>query len=118
MSEIYTTGRWTPAEGKVDAFVDAWAEFARWASGMPGAGTLRMTRDVRNPSMFLSLGAWESVDAVRAWKQSAEFKERLARVLQHVDEFEPSELAVIATATAGGAARTSAPAAEPVHAAR
>lgn len=103
MAEIYTTGRWKPNAGKDDAFVEAWKTFATWASSMPGAGTLRLTRDVRDTEVFLSFGAWESIDAVRAWKGAPEFRERLARVLEFVDEFAPTELAVLATVEAGEA---------------
>ena len=70
---------------------------------MPGAGTLRLTRDVRDAEVFLSFGAWESIDAVRAWKSAPAFRERLARVLQHVAESEPTELALVAIAEAGAA---------------
>jgi heme-degrading monooxygenase HmoA len=101
MDGIYTTGRWKPNAGKEDAFVEAWARFAAWASGIPGAGELRLARDERERELFVSFGVWESIDAVRAWKSTPDFRERLARVLQHVDEFEPSELTVIATAHAG-----------------
>lgn len=65
---------------------------------MAGAGTLRLTRDVRETERFVSFGRWESIDAVRAWKTASEFRERMARVLQHVDDFEATELAVAATA--------------------
>ncbi len=107
MGEIYTTGRWKPTLGKDDAFVEAWAEFAAWASSMPGAGALRLTRDVRDSTVFVSFGPWKSIESVRVWKSGPEFRERLARVLQHVDEFEPTELAVVATAEAGSASRGS-----------
>jgi heme-degrading monooxygenase HmoA len=103
VTEIYTTGKWKPNAGKEEAFVEAWADFAAWASTMSGAGTLRLTRDVRDAEVFLSFGAWESIDAVRTWKEAPEFRERLAHVLQHVDEFEPTELALVATADAGAA---------------
>lgn len=103
MEKIYTTGRWKANAGKEAAFVDAWVRFAAWASGMPGAGELRLTRDEREREVFVSFGAWESVDAVHAWKSAPEFRERLAHVLQHVDEFEPSELTVVASAHAGSA---------------
>ena len=116
MGEIYTAGRWRPAAGKEDAFVEAWTEFAAWASRMPGAGTLLLARDVRTDGVFLSFGAWESIDGVRAWKENAEFRDRIRRVVQHVDEFEPSELAVVATVDSGAVSR-SAPVAAPVHAA-
>ena len=101
MSEIYTTGSWKPKAGSEEAFIEAWSEFAGWASGMPGAGRLQLTRDIRDPGRFLSFGGWGSIDAVRDWKGSSEFRERMARVQQHVDEFEPTELVVVATAEAG-----------------
>jgi len=103
MGGIYTTGRWKPNPGKTEAFVEAWAAFAAWASGMPGAGGLRLARDVDDADVFLSFGAWRDNDAVRAWKSAPEFRERLARVLQHVEEFESRELTVVATARAGAA---------------
>jgi heme-degrading monooxygenase HmoA len=101
MGEIYTTGSWKPSPGREDAFVEAWAQFAGWASSMPGAGTLRLMRDLHQPGRFVSVGDWESIEEVRNWKSSLEFRERMARVLQHVEEFEPTELAVVATAEAG-----------------
>ena len=110
MSAIYTAGRWRPDPGKEETFVEAWTAFAAWASGMRGAGTLRLARDVRSPDVFVSFGEWQDVQAVRAWKGGPEFKERLARVLQYVEEFEPTELELVATAEAG------APAPDPVPA--
>lgn len=49
MSTAYTTGRWTPSPGSEDAFVSAWMAFAGWVSGMPGAGRLRLVRDLHEP---------------------------------------------------------------------
>jgi heme-degrading monooxygenase HmoA len=101
MAELITTGVWTVNATKEQAFVEAWAEFAAWASSMPGAGTLRLGRDSGDPRRFVSMAPWASTDAVRAWKSSPEFKERMAQVLQHVDEFHPAELDVVATAESG-----------------
>jgi heme-degrading monooxygenase HmoA len=101
VGDIYTSGTWKPNAGSEEAFIDAWAEFAAWGSAIPGAGTLRLTRDVENPDRFLSFGDWESTDAARAWKNSAEFSERIARVLQHCAEFQSANYAVVASATAG-----------------
>jgi len=103
MSEIYTTGTWTPYPGKEEDFVRAWAEFASWASSMPGAGLLSLTRDIRDTARFISFGGWESFEQVRDWKGSPEFRERMAHVLQHVADFQPSELKLVATADAGAA---------------
>jgi heme-degrading monooxygenase HmoA len=117
MSQLYTQGVWKPAAGKEDVFVAAWTSFAGWASGMPGAGALRLARDVRNAERFVSFGTWDSPDAVRAWKSHPEFRERIARVLQYVDEFEPTELSVVATADAGSGTVEPVPLRiEPIHA--
>ena len=116
MSELYTQGDWTPTPGKEEAFVEAWVEFAGWASTRPGAGTLRLVRDVRNWERFVSFGRWDSADDVRAWKSDPEFRERIARVLQHVDEFEPTELVLVATAEGGSGTIEPAARIEPVHA--
>ena len=95
MTEVYTTGRWKPNPGSEGAFVEAWSSFASWASGMAGAGTLRLVRDLHAPERFVSFGGWEGIDQVRAWKSSPEFRERMAQVLQHVDTFEPTELELV-----------------------
>ena len=98
MSTVYTSGTWQPSPGSEDAFVAAWQQFATWASSRPGAGKLRLVRDLHQPERFMSFGDWESIEQVREWKSSPEFRERMARVLQHVDEFQPAELTLIASA--------------------
>jgi heme-degrading monooxygenase HmoA len=104
MSEVYTTGSWKPNAGEEAAFVEAWQEFASWASQMPGAGALRLARDVGDQTRFVSFGRWESPEAVHVWKGSAEFKERMSRVQRHVEQFAPAELEVVATVRAGSVA--------------
>lgn len=104
MSDVYTTGSWVPNAGEEEAFVAAWSEFASWASTMPGAGTVRLARDLRDPDRFVSFARWESFEAMRGWKDSAEFKPRMGRVQQHVDKFAPTELEVVAVFENGAAA--------------
>jgi len=101
MTTIYTSGTWKPNPGSEKDFVAAWEQFAAWASGMPGAGRLQLVHDLREPDRFVSFGDWESLEQVRAWKGSPDFRERMARVLQHVDEFHPAELTLIASAEHG-----------------
>ena len=103
MGEVYTTGAWKPRAGREDAFVEAWTEFAAWASGMAGAGTLRLARDTRDRERFVSFGRWKSNESVRAWKGDPEFRERLAQVMQYVDEFAPTELELVAAVDAARA---------------
>jgi heme-degrading monooxygenase HmoA len=107
VGDIYTSGTWKPNAGSEDAFIDAWADFAAWGSSLPGAGTLRLTRDLEDPERFLSFGDWESSEAARAWKNSADFSERIARVLQHCAEFQSANYTVVASATAGASTTAS-----------
>jgi thioredoxin-dependent peroxiredoxin len=101
MRTVYTSGTWKPSPGREEAFVEAWQQFASWASLVPGAGRLLLTRDLHEEGRYVSFGDWSREDAVRAWKGSPEFKERMAQVLQHVAEFQPAELALVATAEDG-----------------
>lgn len=98
---VYTTGSWKPYPGQEEPFLEAWGEFMRWASGLPGAGEAVLARDVRDPARFVSFAEWESMEAVRGWKSSPEFKERMGRVQQYVDEFAPTELEVVVGAVSG-----------------
>ena len=101
MSTVYTSGTWIATPGREEAFVEAWKQFAAWAAGMPGAGQLRLTRDLHESGRFVSFGDWVNEDAVRGWKRSPEFMERMAQVLQHVANFQPGELRLVATAEEG-----------------
>jgi len=104
MSEVYSSGEWRPKPGEEDAFVEAWSEFARWASGMPGAGDVRLVRDLSEPDRFVSFAPWESMEAMRAWKGSPEFPERMGRIQAHVAEFTPTELELVRSLKAGSEA--------------
>ena len=96
MAETYSSGAWTAKEGEDEAFVEAWTEFARWLSTMPGAGTPRLTRNLREPHRYLSFAPWESADALEAWRSNPEFSQRIAAVREHVSDFTPSEYELVA----------------------
>lgn len=51
MAEVYSSGTWRAREGEEKEFEQAWSEFARWMSTMPGAGTARLTRDLSEPGL-------------------------------------------------------------------
>jgi heme-degrading monooxygenase HmoA len=102
MTNAYTTGSWKPFPGHKDEFVQAWIEFSEWASTMPGAGRASLARDLRDSERFVSFLEWDSIDAIREWKTSAEFKPRMARVQAHIDKFAPTELEVVAICADGG----------------
>ena len=90
MTETYTSGVWIVKPGEDDAFVREWAAFATWGSSMPGSRTFRLVRDVNNPAMYMSFAPWESFEAQHAWKELPEFRERIMRVRNHCEDFQPS----------------------------
>lgn len=101
-ASVYTTGSWRPFPDREEVFLDAWQDFAEWAATLPGAGATVLARDLRDPERFVSFMAWESLEAVRAWKTHPEFKARMSLVQQHVDRFAPTETEVVRRA--GGSA--------------
>lgn len=65
-------------------------------SELDGAGTVRLSRDLRDPGRYVSFSARESFEQMRAWKESDEFRPRMSKVQEHVAEFAPTELEVVA----------------------
>jgi heme-degrading monooxygenase HmoA len=98
MGEVYTTGSWKPFAGQEEAFLREWEEFMAWACSLPGAGRAVLARDVRDPERFVSFAFWDSLESVKAWKGSPEFKPRMSKVQEHIDKFAPTELEVVAVA--------------------
>ena len=97
MAAMYTTAEWIAKDGHEQPFVEAWNLFATWAQSQPGAGTLRLTRDLESATRFVSFGSWDSVEAAHQWKSDPEFRSRMAEVQAHVAKFSPSELEVLRT---------------------
>jgi heme-degrading monooxygenase HmoA len=102
MGEIFATGTWTPKNGEEAAFIEAWVEFATWASENEGVGTLRLARDAHDSRRFVSFARWSDGDAFRGWKSSAGAQKRMRRVQTHIEEFKPSELEIVATVRGAG----------------
>ena len=95
MPAVYTTAEWIAKPGQQDAFVEAWNAFASWAQDRPGAGTLRLARDLGGDTRFVSFGSWDDIESVHRWKADPEFRERMSKVQEHVAEFRPAELQVV-----------------------
>jgi heme-degrading monooxygenase HmoA len=80
----------------------------QWASEQPRAGTLRIVRDLEDDHQFLSFAPWDSGNAAHAWKASADFRERMGAVQQHVSDFTPHEYELVAAVAGAYAAASSA----------
>lgn len=113
MSHPYTHGIWAVKPGREDAFIAAWTEFAQWSSReVPGALWAKLLRDRENPSRFITVGPWESLDAIERWRAEPGWQERVRQIRELLDGFEPATLDLVVeldssqpTGFAGQAAR-------------
>jgi heme-degrading monooxygenase HmoA len=95
MPDLFTHGRWLVRGGREDQFVAAWRELAEWtASNVAGAGWAYLLQDGDDDRSFASFGPWESADAIAAWRSTAGFRERVERMQELLDSFEPRVLNV------------------------
>ena len=90
MSVLFTSGQWTVLPGREEEFVAAWAELAEWtAREVPGSGWAQLIQREDDPRRFVSFGPWQSAEAIAAWRASAGFQERVARIGSLLEAFEP-----------------------------
>ena len=94
--EIYTLGIWTIKPGKENDFIKEWTSFAHWMSKhLSGARKGHLLQDEKNPLRFISFGPWENEDEMQKWRDSKEFKEFIAKVIELCDDFQPNTLKVV-----------------------
>jgi heme-degrading monooxygenase HmoA len=86
---VYTMGVWTVKPGREDAFIAAWDALGQWTleRGFDTHGTL--VRDRSAPSRFVSFGPWPSAEEAERWRSDPGFEERLSRIEETIDSFEP-----------------------------
>ena len=92
---VYTLGVWTVRPGREDEFVAAWDQLGQWTleQGYDTHGTLVRDRD--NPKRFISFGPWRSVDEAQRWRDTEGFRQRLARIEETLESFEPGTYDVV-----------------------
>jgi heme-degrading monooxygenase HmoA len=96
MATPYTHTSWVVKRGREEEFIERWSEWAEWSHREGLAARAMLLRDADNPERFVSFGPWESVQAVRNWRALAGYQERVARLREVVDHFEPRTLEVVA----------------------
>lgn len=89
MVEVWTLVRWVAKPGKEEEFVAAWQDMADWTqTEFPEAqGTLLRDRDESN--VFFSFGPWRDLEQAQAWRASDGFQQRVTRIRDLLDSFEP-----------------------------
>ena len=97
MGQPYTLGNWTAKPGREEEFVAAWQEIADWTRReVGGTSWARLLRDVADPRRFVSFGPWESLEAIDVWRALPGFQERVSRIREFLESFEPVTLEAVA----------------------
>ena len=89
MASPYTVGIWTAKPGRADEFVAAWTEFATWTkSAVQGTTWVKLLRDRDDPNRFVSVGPWDSLESIEAWRANEGWAERVGRIKELLAGFE------------------------------
>jgi heme-degrading monooxygenase HmoA len=92
----YTHGVWRVKPGHGDEFVAAWTDLAEWTlQNARGAGWGKLLRDMHDEHRFVSIGPWESLAAIEAWRALDGWKQRVGRIRDLLVSFEPSTLEAV-----------------------
>lgn len=95
MVEFFTYTTWRVRPGLEEEFVRCWEEWSYWSQVEGLVGQARLLRDADDPRSFLSFGKWTSVAAVHAWRARPGYAERVARLQELVESFEPRTYEVL-----------------------
>jgi heme-degrading monooxygenase HmoA len=96
MDAHYTHTTWHVGDGNQEEFVRRWAEWAEWSRRQGLVEDALLLRDTEDPQRFVSFGPWESVAAIAGWRALLGYQERVDRLRQVVDSFQPRTLEVVA----------------------
>jgi heme-degrading monooxygenase HmoA len=97
MEETYSHTTWRVKPGCEAEFERRWQEWAEWSQRQGLGAHARLLKDVENPQTYVSFGPWVSVELVSNWRSLAGYHERVARLRDVVDSFEPGTFEVVAT---------------------
>ncbi|HEY6951936.1 MAG TPA: antibiotic biosynthesis monooxygenase family protein, partial [Bacteroidota bacterium] len=98
INQPYTLGVWTARPGQEKAFIAEWERFAKWTSkNYPGAETGYLLQDPEHPQQFISFGPWKNNEAIKAWRESPEFKAFVVKARELCEDFKPRSLVSVAS---------------------
>ena len=73
---------------------ERWREWVDWSRREGFEAQALLLHDLESPQTFVSLGPWESAAAVRNWRTLAGYEERVARLSEVVESFDPRTLEI------------------------
>ncbi len=98
IGQPHASGRWLVNPGSEDEFIERWTTFTQWSlDNAPGTEFFVLLRDTADPRRFLSIGGFESQEAVDEWREKPEFTELRDACRELCDEFEPHDYTVAAS---------------------
>jgi len=90
-------GVWVTKPGHEEDFIATWRELGDWTqTEIGGNASAKLLRDLADPRRFVSIGPWDSLEAIEAWRALPGFRERVARMRELLDSFEPYTLDLVA----------------------
>lgn len=96
MGQHYSSGVWIAKPGREAEFVAAWQEFATWSlQTFEGGSWAKLLRDRAQANRFVSIGPWDSLEVIEAWRSHPGFAERVGRIRPMLESLEPSTLEAI-----------------------
>jgi heme-degrading monooxygenase HmoA len=96
MEPAYTHTTWVVKKEHESEFVERWRDWVEWSHHAGLQAHAVLLHDVDNPGTFVSFGPWESVGAVRNWRALRGYQERVKRLSEVVERFEPKTFTVVA----------------------
>jgi heme-degrading monooxygenase HmoA len=92
---FYTHGTWLVKPGREQEFVRTWEDLAGWTARETAASGATLLRDREEPRRFISFGPWPSLEEIEAWRSAPGFVERVGRIRELLESFEPRTLEVV-----------------------
>lgn len=96
MEVIYTHTTWRVIPGKEKDFEARWADWVGWSHEAGLVKGSRLLKSSDEPGVFISFGLWQTLSMARAWRSTTGYQERLARLQELVQSFEPRTLTLVA----------------------
>src|SRR4051812_47988193 len=85
----FTHTTWHIKPGMEEEFMRRWDDWVDWSHREGFHARATLLRDVESPTTFVSFGPWESLAAVKSWRGLPGYHERVARLREVVESFEP-----------------------------
>lgn len=96
MDVIYTHTTWKVLPGREKEFEARWADWASWGHQAGLVKGARLLKSSDEAGVFISFGLWQTLSMARAWRSTAGYQERLGRLQEVVESFEPRTLTLVA----------------------